>query len=67
MSSGGVLENYIETLERIEDEVASTILANHAHELAVVDAALNQIGVTQFSFVIPAKAGIQGRNRCQPS
>lgn len=38
-------------LERIEDEVASTILANHAHELGVVDAALNQIiiGFNDFS------------------
>lgn len=46
-----MLENYMETIERIEDEVAFTILANHARDLAVVDAALNQIiiGFNDFS------------------
>lgn len=45
------MENHIRAIERIEDEVASTILANHARELAVVDDALNQIiiGFNDFS------------------
>ena len=45
------MENHLYELERIENEVASVIRANHARELAVVDDALNQIiiGFNDFS------------------
>ena len=42
------MEDHIRILERIEAEVASTIRDNHGSELAIVDAALNQI-VTGFN------------------
>ena len=45
------MENHNRALEAIENEVASAILANHACELALVDADLNQIiiGFNDFS------------------
>ena len=45
------MENHLYELERIENEVASAIRADHARELAVVDDVLNQIiiGFNDFS------------------
>ena len=37
------MKRYIKNIEKIEDMVASTIMTVHAHELEIVDAALDQI------------------------